>query len=378
MNTLKNHLIIVIGLEHYNALGILRTMGEKGIDPVFIAIKHRVRVASASRYISELHLVETEEEAFDVLMKNYGDICKNTGYKPILLFGDDKTVEFYDRIYEEIQEKFILYNAHGKNNGITKYIDKKEILECAKRHGVPVLPTCVTELGVIPKDLEYPVITKAISPNAGAWKGDVHVCKNEQELREAMKIIKSPQVLLQKYIVKKTEITFEGFTINDGKDIFISIECSYPYTLKSYYSPLHDVKPNNHPKLMKKINEMMKEIGFNGIFDVEFLVDQEDYLWILEINFRNTGWSYASTVSGNPLPYLWCEAVLSGKLSTPKNFEPFLAMVEPFDYVVRVEEKGVPLPEWLYDFKRAKCTYYYDVNDIEPWKVLCRNWDELK
>lgn len=378
MNLFKNHLVIVIGLEHYNTLGILRSMGENGVNPVFIAINHRVRVASASRYISELYLVETENEAFEVLMKNYGDSAKKTGNKPILLFGDDKTVEFYDKIYESICDQFILYNAHGKNGGITKYIDKNEILECAKRHNVPVLPTCVTKLGEIPEELAYPIITKAISPNAGAWKGDVKVCQSREELESAMLKIKSPLVLLQKYIVKKTEMTFEGFTINDGQDMFISIECSYPYTLKSYYSPLHDVRPNRHQKLMERVNDMMKEIGFNGIFDIEFLVDQDDNLWVLEINFRNTGWSYASTVAGYPLPLLWCEAMLTGNMPVLRDFEPFLAMVEPFDYVVRVEEMNIPLPQWLFDFKRAKCTYYYDEKDNKPWKVLCDNWDALK
>ena len=69
MESLKNHLVIVIALEHYNPLSQLRALGENGIHPVFIAINHKVRVASASKWPSKIHLVETEDEAFDVLMK---------------------------------------------------------------------------------------------------------------------------------------------------------------------------------------------------------------------------------------------------------------------------------------------------------------------
>lgn len=90
MESLNNHLVIVIALEHYNPLSQLRALGENGVRPVFIAINHKVRVASASKWPSKVHLVETEEEAFDVLMKEYGDVAEKTGYKPIISFSDDK------------------------------------------------------------------------------------------------------------------------------------------------------------------------------------------------------------------------------------------------------------------------------------------------
>ena len=46
MESLKNHLVIVIALEHYNPLSQLRALGENGVRPIFIAINHKVRVAS--------------------------------------------------------------------------------------------------------------------------------------------------------------------------------------------------------------------------------------------------------------------------------------------------------------------------------------------
>ena len=70
----KDHLFISLAIEHYNPLGAIRALGEAGIRPVFIGIKGRARCASPSRYISKLHQVETIEEAYDVLMKNYGDV----------------------------------------------------------------------------------------------------------------------------------------------------------------------------------------------------------------------------------------------------------------------------------------------------------------
>ena len=376
-NKLKDYLCIVIAMEHYNPLGQLRTLGENGIRPVFIAINHRVRVASASKYPQKCHLVENEEEAFKVLMENYGDVVEKTGKKPFLLFSDDKTVGFYDERYEDLKDKFTFFNA-GVNNGITKYMDKFEILECAKRHGVQVLPAVVVDCGTVPAGIEYPVITKAISPNSGAWKGDVNICYSEEELKDAFTRIKSPQVLIQKFIDKKTEMTLEGFCVDKGREMFVGTQCFYQYPIKGYYSPFHTNQPFKDEELKRKLTAMTTEIGFEGIFEIEFLVDKDDNFYFGEINFRNSTWSYSSTVAGNPLPYLWCLAMMDKKAPVANDFDLFTSMVEPIDYGKRVEEGRCSFGEWLKDFKEAKCTYYYNKEDIEPWNLVCENWDKLK
>lgn len=83
-----------------------------------------------------------------------------------------------------------------------------ELATCAKEHGLKVLETRTVARGEIPEDLEYPIITKSISPNAGGWKSDVHICHSAEELRQAYESILSPTVLIQKYIEKKTSIAW--------------------------------------------------------------------------------------------------------------------------------------------------------------------------
>ena len=377
MEELRNHLVIVIALEHYNPLSQLRALGENGVRPVFIAINHRVRMASASKWPSKVHLVETEEDAFEVLMKEYGDVAEKTGYKPILSFSDDKTVTFYDRMYDELKDKFIMFNA-GETGRITKFMRKKEIVDCARRHGVPVAPDWRVENGQIPADIEYPVITKAFSPVEGCYKGDFHICMNEAELKEAFEGIESDMVFIQKYIDKKTETTYEGFSYNHGKGMYVGVQTDYIYPTKGYYSPLMNVYPRVDASLQERLDEMLAEIGFEGIWEIEFLVDKDDKLYFLEINFRHATWGYSANVAGSPLPYLWAQAMLTGKAPEQKQFEPFIAMVEPIDFGLRVDKGVCTLAEWLTDFKRAKCTYYYNEQDMEPWKVVVENWDRLK
>lgn len=375
MNELEQHKFIVFALDHYNPLGAIRSLGEKGIKPIFIAVKHRAELGSRSKYLSKLHSVNSVEEGYKILLNEYG----NETIKPFLITCDDRTTGYLDERYDELKNKFVFFNA-GSNGRITNYMDKNNILEIAKKHGLSILETRVLRKGEIPDDLRFPIITKSISPNVGGWKSDVHICRNAQELKEAYTRIESPSVLVQKFIDKKNELCLDGFCANGGNDFFVGIASTYKYLIPGYYSPYMDVFEFDNKYVFNALKNMMTEIGFEGVFSIEFLIDKDDNLWFSEVNFRNSTWSYASTVVGMPLPYLWALAMKEGKIpdKSYKHFDKFEAMVEPIDYGKRVDTKKISLAEWLFDFKRAKCTYYYNELDPKPFDTVIQKWDDLK
>lgn len=374
---LKKHEIVLIALEHYNPLGIIRSFGELGINIDFVGINYKVPVASASRYIKTLHKVNSISDAYGALIENYGNVYSQTGIKPILLFSDDDVYSIFDEHIEELKKNFITANA-GTNGRVIKFMDKEEIQNLARRHGLPVIPSFVVKPGEVPTDLRYPVITKAISPLAGAWKGDFHICENEQQLCENMSTINAEKCMIQPYIEKETEIQYEGFSYNHGKGMFTGIQIANNYPIRGYYGPYMNIFPPKHPDFIQKLNAMLEEIGFEGLWEIEFLVDTGGNYWFLEINFRSSPWHRAATVAGMPLAYYWIQTTLTGNCPKPQKFEPFNAMVETVDYCKRVEEGRCTLAEWLSDFKQAKCTYYFDKDDLEPWNLVVKNWDRLK
>lgn len=374
----KDRLCIVMAIEHYNPLGQIRSLGEAGVRPIYIAIKGRAKIASVSKYISKCHYVNTVEEGYEILLKEYGNVAAETGKKPFLFSSDDKGVGFLDLHYDELKDKFTFFNA-GKQGRINEFMDKHNILELAKKHGLNVLEDRVCKRGEIPEGLGYPVITKSISPNVGGWKSDVHICYSEEELVEAYKSIEAPTVLVQKYIEKQNEYCMEGFSANKGKDVLIAIVSTYNYLLPDYYSPYMTVRNMTNDYIKNALKGMFEEIGFEGVYEVEFLIDQDGTYYFGEINFRNSTWSYASTKAGMPLPVLWAETQDQGFMNKDvvKEFDEFTAMVEPIDYAKRVKTGKVDLAEWIKDFKEAKCGYYYSSDDIEPWRVCVNNWNNL-
>lgn len=374
----QKELVIVFAIEHYNPLGVIRTLGKRGIRPDYIAVKGRVRLSSKSKYLNRVHEVDSVEDGYKVLHREYGNICK-TGNKPIIICSDDKTIGYLDNHYEELKDKFVFFNA-GEQGRINDFMDKFRILELAKKHGLNILDSRVVKRGEVPEDLQYPVITKSISPNSGGWKSDVFICENGKELAEAHKKIKSEEVMLQQFVEKKNEYAVEGCSVNKGKTTFLSIYSIYNYLIKGYYSPYRTSGSFSNPEIEKGLKAMIEEIGFEGIFDAEFLIGPDDKYYFLEINFRNTTWSYASDVLGMPLAYLWVKAVNDEKVlegAFKSDQKPILCMVEPIDYNLRCRQRGYSRFKWFLELLKCKCKDYWNWHDLKPSFLMLNNWKKL-
>ena len=77
-NQYNGHLCIVFALEHYNPLNMIRALGENGINPVYISVKRRYEVATKSKYISELHRVDSVEEGFKCWRCGHRQLVQNS------------------------------------------------------------------------------------------------------------------------------------------------------------------------------------------------------------------------------------------------------------------------------------------------------------
>lgn len=369
---LNQHKVIVFAMEHYNPLGLIRTLGKNGICPDYIAVKGRGVASSKSKYISKVHYADTLEEGYQILLEEYGSQPE----KPFVLTTDDDIQSILDMNYSFLKDKFIMYNA-GADGRVTEFMDKKCILDTAEKHGLKILPTVVTNRGVIPDSLEYPVITKAMSPTMADWKKNVFICENEEELKAAFEEIVCPKVLVQKFIEKKNELCLDGFTIDRGRKSFIPMGTYYNYLIRGYYSPYMTSFNFEDKEILASLNSMLAEIGFEGIFSIEFIIGQDNTCYFSEINFRNSTWNYIATKIGMPVPLLWCEAMLTGEIRENWNRQfpkHFTAMTEPIDYKIRVEGGRTDLAQWLIDFKTTDVPFYLDEEDPEPFRAMVNNW----
>ena len=141
------------------------------------------------------------------------------------------------------------------------------------------------------------------------------------------------------------------------------------------------IEPLKFESARSIVYKMLEYIGYNGIFSVEFLIGQNDELYFLEVNFRNSTWSYAYTVGGVNLPYEWAKATLLKKIDySTMSFikKPFKAIAEIKDYIQFVKTGKISKFEWIRNVITAKCRFYMVFSDMKPIYVgLFRNLKRL-
>lgn len=69
---IEQHKHIIFCMEHYNPLGLVRSLGESGIYPDMIVLQSSCMLISQSTYVKHCHYVESIEEGYDYLLKDYG------------------------------------------------------------------------------------------------------------------------------------------------------------------------------------------------------------------------------------------------------------------------------------------------------------------
>lgn len=210
-NEIYNHEHIVFGAEHYNPLGIVRSLGEYGIKPIGIFVKNDRKIASKSKYLKECFYVDSIQDGYNLLMAKFAHLEK----KPFVYLSDDKSVSLFDNKYNALKDNFYFFNAK-EAGGINKYLDKYTQCQLAEKCGIPIAKTWVVSKNEYPDDLVYPIMTKASISTIDNWKSDVFICNNKDDLEEAYNKIKSKRIVLQQYIKKKNELCLDGYVTCGG------------------------------------------------------------------------------------------------------------------------------------------------------------------
>lgn len=366
-NPISNHKCIVFCADHYNPLGICRSLGEEGISPIVVMTSSHAPMISHCKYVKDIYYVANEQEGLSFIIEKFG----NEVNKPFIFTGSDDTTRVLDMHYEELKDKFYFYNG-GANGKITEFQNKKTISEAAFECGCNLPKTEVLKKGELPTSLQYPVITKAII-SEGNWKADMHVCKDEEELLEAYKTIKSNPLLVEEFIVKKNELCVDGFSINGGGNVWMPYTSEYLRFTDLSYGNYMWIKPLLDDDVRNKIQKVLQKANFSGIFEAEFLIDDEGKLYFLEINFRNSTWSYAYTYGGLNLPYQWAKSTLAGSIdykSANVRQKPFKAMAELNDFSTAVKTKQVSFVKWFFQFLFTDCHYVFNKKDPMPFLYI--------
>lgn len=361
---MKQTVVVFCG-DGYSAISLIRSLGEAGIRSECYCYGDCCEYLLASKYVCKGSIFKSAKEVLDYLILDYP--CYDI--KPILIPVPDMPAYLVDSCQNQLKTKFILMSA-GEQGRIGFWMDKRNQAHIAQKHGLTI-PWSIelSKEEEIPESIEYPVFTKSIRTVDGG-KCDERICWNEKELVSKKFSMKSDRFLVMKYIRKKQEIDFFGLSVNGKVYIDFHDEISrFPDGAYGYYGLF---KNTEYEKIREKCISMMEEIGYDGLFDVEFLLGEDGNLYFMEINFRPDGAIYKVTPGVN-LPAEWCRLVDMPKEELPDHLpikkSSFSGMTEIHDFMRNVLTGKVDPLKWLWEFCTADRHMLINLKDPKPFFV---------
>ena len=368
VEVLKKHRFVILGVDHFNTLGMVRSLGEAGIRPDVVLVEH-YRMVKASKYVNNLYIASSIEQGLEYIISEYS----REKEKPFLLTGSDPIISVIDRNYNRLIDKFYFFNA-GEEGKISFLLSKKEQNMLAKSCGFNVPMFEEVCIGDKPTKVPYPLITKAIDSTVDDWKSQVYICHNENELADAYSHLKGERILLQQYIEKSNETGFNALSVNGGEETYLPLQLTYNETTEKSFGNLIYLFEPKDMELCEKIKNLIQKTHYCGIFSIDLLIGKDKKIYFLEVNFRNSGWSYPYTCAGVNLPILWAQSVLENHIDVEKVKIKKLPYSAIADYGVLATAFHRSFSEIVKSFKKIwKCDsrILWNLRDLGPvWPVI--------
>ena len=360
----KMNNVIVFGGGSRNTLGVIRSLGIKGIPVILLLKAAREDRGGLSRYVVKVHFFDKEEEALGILRDEY---C-GTGSKAILFCTSDAAICLMDRHYNEMKEHFFIYNARGEQGRINYFVDKINTFPLADKSGFSVIKTWhVNDIHNVPHDITYPCLTKG-NNSSRCTKSVMHVCNSRGELCACLQ--EGVDYLIQEYIKKEYEINIVGFSYNHGKNVYapaVVRKIRDDIGRQSVYIRLDDIR--DYPNLnVKSISTLVQSIGYEGMFSIELIYSGGKY-YFLEINLRSDDCTWLYTVAGINYPYLWVKytsgEIDAGYIQSIKFRTPFHLMA--LNDIYNLLEHKVSFFRWAKECLTADAHFFLYYRDLGPY-----------
>lgn len=373
MNEIKNE-IIVIGGNHHNLLGVVRTLGEKGIySNIIVTNENKYAFVIKSKYVKKYKIIKESEEEILEALKEY----KHLKNKPVLIPTSDYAEYTIDKNLNELSKDFIVPNIDNIQGKIIELMDKFKQQDLANKFNINMANSTIIKLDTIEdeilKNIKYPCIIKPLYSIDGE-KSDIRICKdNIQKVLNRLKEKGYKKVLVQDFLEFDYECGLIGCCFKDKVILPGIIEKQRIFPPKrgnvSYGKvvPIHKFDSN-----IDKIVELIKSLNYQGMFDIE-IFKKGQTVYLNEINFRNSGNSYIYSTKNVNIVYLWVLLALNLPISDEKcNIDEEFYFIDEYLERSQLLNKNITIKEWFEAKRKASCYFVKNKKDKAPliWKNI--------
>ena len=363
-------MFFVLADGHHNSLGLVRSLGIAGYTPHVFIINGEDAIVKYSKYSKNITFCDNAYEVLDIIINKYSTLkCDK-----FILTGNDKYVVAIDDKYDELKEYFHTYNC-GEAGRLRFLMFKANQNELARSAGLNVPEYAIVNVRdkEIP-NIPFPVITKATDSVGNHWKDIVFLCHNEDELIEAYKKIDCDKIIVQQYIEKVNETGFNGISINGGEFIYMPLQITYKSVSETTFGNIILLNPPSDNLLVNGIKDFIRKTKYSGSFSVDLLIGKDSKIYFLEVNMRNSGWSFPYTCAGINLPAIWAKSTLKQELDLsgvriPKT--PFTAVDEYIELFNKSKEGPIKFMKAFFSIFFVDAKTYWSLKDQKPfWHLV--------
>lgn len=356
---------IIISEDHYNALGVVRSLGVVGTEVYLILTTQEKTYVDSSKYVSKTLKIEHTKEA---VLKAIEGIISRENETFVLFPLSDFSAQIVDEEFINFPSNVIAPNACGVMN---KLSDKYFIKEIAKNCGLDVPQGVVVSFE---KDIEvkwdvFPAILKPLVSVEGT-KSDIAIVGSYEELIDVSKSYRAKgysRALLEEYIDGENAHMIEvmGGRNFDGTVDFAGIISKIREFPICNGSTSYATIVKEHDGIdLDKLSTFLAETGFVGLFDFEFKYSGKK-AYFIECNYRHGAPGFVFTKCGINIPVCWIDKNVNGVLSEKRQLnEDVVFMVEQNDFINML--KGTPkFCSWVNQYRKAVRIFAYK-GDMKP------------
>lgn len=382
--------VVVLKMEHYGALGIVRSLGRWGV-PVYGVDVDRQAPAAVSRYCQRSFVWDVDGAPDCSTVQFIISVARRLRHKPILIATSDETALLVARHADVLGEYFLF--PHQPLHLVQSLCSKKTMHFLAREHDVPapetVFPQCRDDVTEFLKRATFPVMLKGID----GGRLEKRTGKKMIIVRTAAELFQryiemedptEPNLMLQEYIPGGDDCVwmFNGY-FNEHSDCLLGFTGKKIRQNPVYtgMTSLGICLPNE--TVAETTKRFMKAIGYQGILDIGFRYDARDGSYkVLDINPR-IGATFRLFIGQKEMDVVRALYLdLTGQ-STPadlpkigrKWFVEDKDLRSSYNYY---RDGKLLVREWLRSFRGVEEAGYFAPDDLKPFfRMIGRNLTRL-
>ncbi len=338
------------------AVRVMRTCREMGIKTVAV-YSEADQNALYVRLADEAHLIGPAAAAESYLcIDKIIDVAKKSGadaIHPGYGFLSEKAA------FSSACEKAGVVFLGPTPDAILAMGDKVTARTHAKKAGVPMVPgtldpvSDLNEIKKLAKEFGYPVLLKAAAGGGGKGMRVVNAAVEiesayAQASSEALKAFGDGRLYLEKYVKNPRHVEAQIVCDRHGQGFFLfERECSMQRRHQKVIeeAPCPYLKPEVREKIAEAALSLAKNIGYTGVGTLEFLVDDAQNFYFLEMNTRlQVEHCVTEMITGLDLVRLQILVGQNEKLKLPQKIEPNGHAIECRIYAEDPETGFMPSP----------------------------------